>query len=86
MASIFEEHYLCRDSTRLSSEPFRNTKGVYVQDENKFVFNKVLVGQTAQARLKFTNANKMPCSLSLAVKAALVRLFGQRRTNSPHLK
>ncbi|XP_034061831.1 LOW QUALITY PROTEIN: hydrocephalus-inducing protein homolog [Gymnodraco acuticeps] len=68
MASIFEEHHLCNNSSQLSSKQFCNAEGIYVQDENKFVFNKVLVGRTAKARFKLTNNSKVPCALSLAIK------------------
>ncbi|XP_022605572.1 hydrocephalus-inducing protein homolog [Seriola dumerili] len=68
MASIFEEHHLCHNSRQLSSEQFCNAEGIYVLDENKFIFNKVLVRQTAQARFKLTNNSKVPCVLSLAIK------------------
>ncbi|XP_010776265.1 hydrocephalus-inducing protein homolog [Notothenia coriiceps] len=68
MASIFEEHHLCNNSSQLSSEQFCNAEGIYVQDENKFVFNKALVGRTAKARFKLTNNSKVPCALSLAIK------------------
>uniref|UniRef100_A0A3Q3MLA1 HYDIN axonemal central pair apparatus protein n=1 Tax=Mastacembelus armatus TaxID=205130 RepID=A0A3Q3MLA1_9TELE len=64
MASIFEEHHLCHNSRQLSSEQFCNAEGIYVLDENKFIFNKVIVGQTAKARLKFTNNKKVPCVIS----------------------
>ncbi|CAJ1057505.1 hydrocephalus-inducing protein homolog isoform X2 [Xyrichtys novacula] len=67
-ASIFEEHHLCTNSSQLSSEQFCDAKGIYVRDENKFVFNKVLVGQTAEARFKFTNNSKVPCVLSMAIR------------------
>ena len=33
--------------------------GVYGEDENKFVFNNVLVGATAKARFKIANTNKV---------------------------
>ncbi|KAM7413943.1 hypothetical protein PAMA_018980 [Pampus argenteus] len=68
MLSIFEEHHVCHNSNQLSSEQFRNAEGIYVLDENKFIFNKVLVGRTAQARFKLTNNSKVPCVLSLAIK------------------
>ncbi|XP_040894088.1 hydrocephalus-inducing protein homolog [Toxotes jaculatrix] len=68
MASIFEEHRLCHSSRQLSSEQFCTAEGVYLLDENKFIFNKVLVRQTAQARFKLTNNSKVPCVLSLAIK------------------
>ncbi|KAM9351908.1 hydrocephalus-inducing protein homolog [Symphorus nematophorus] len=68
MATIFEEHHLCRSSSQLSSEQFCNAEGIYVREENKFIFNKVQVGRTAQARFKLTNSSKVPCVLSLAIK------------------
>lgn len=68
MASIFEEHHLCHNSSQLSSEQFCNAEGIYIREENKFIFNKVLVGRTAQARFKVTNNSKVPCVLSLAIK------------------
>uniref|UniRef100_UPI003AADF4DB hydrocephalus-inducing protein homolog n=1 Tax=Centroberyx gerrardi TaxID=166262 RepID=UPI003AADF4DB len=69
LSSIFEEHYLCRNSSLLSSEQFCDAEGIYILDENKFIFNNVLVGRTAQARLKLTNNGKVPCFLSLAIKS-----------------
>ncbi|KAG7229797.1 hypothetical protein INR49_012446 [Caranx melampygus] len=68
MSSIFEEHHQCHNSAQLSSEQFCNAEGIYVLDENKFIFNKVLVMQTAQARFKLTNNSKVPCVLSMAIK------------------
>lgn len=70
MASIFEEHHLCHNSKQLSSEQFCSAEGIYLLDENKFIFNKVLVGRTAQARFKLTNNSKVHCELSLAIKHA----------------
>uniref|UniRef100_A0A3P8U8F5 HYDIN axonemal central pair apparatus protein n=1 Tax=Amphiprion percula TaxID=161767 RepID=A0A3P8U8F5_AMPPE len=70
VASIFEEHHLCHSSSQLSSEQFCNAECIYVLEENKFIFNKVLVGQTTQARFKFTNNRKIPCMLSLSIKYA----------------
>ncbi|KAM3592002.1 uncharacterized protein V6R79_011190 [Siganus canaliculatus] len=67
MASIFEEHHLCPSSSQLLSEQFCNAEGIYVQDENKFIFNKVLVGCMAEARFKLSNNGKVPCSIHLAV-------------------
>ncbi|XP_059190373.1 hydrocephalus-inducing protein homolog [Centropristis striata] len=73
MASIFEEHHLCPDSSQLSSERFFSAEGIYIQDENKFIFNKVLIGRTAQARFKLTNNSRVPCALNLAIKNVAVK-------------
>ncbi|XP_037622519.1 hydrocephalus-inducing protein homolog isoform X2 [Sebastes umbrosus] len=66
--SIFEEHHVCQNSSQLSSEQFCNAEGIYVRDEKRFIFNKVLVGRTAQARFKLINNSKVPCVLSLAIR------------------
>ncbi|XP_030621187.1 hydrocephalus-inducing protein homolog [Chanos chanos] len=77
IASIFEEHRLCKNSNMLHCEQYRNAMGIYVQDENKFVFNNVLVGEQAKARFRLTNPVKVPCKLSLHVKSALTKTAGR---------
>ncbi|KAK7891948.1 hypothetical protein WMY93_023911 [Mugilogobius chulae] len=67
-SSIFEEHFLCHNSHQLSSEQFANAETIYVTEENKFIFNKVLVGQTTKARFKLTNNTKIPCSLNFTIR------------------
>lgn len=69
IASIFEEHRLCKNSNMLQCEQYQDAMGIYIQDENKFVFNNVLVSQSAKARFRLTNSGKIPCKLSLQVKA-----------------
>lgn len=73
-ASIFEEHYVCCNSRQLSSEPFCSTECVYVQEENKFLFQKVRVGRTVQAHFKLLNNSKVSCTLSLAVRNVGVKV------------
>ncbi|KAF5907639.1 hydrocephalus-inducing protein, partial [Clarias magur] len=73
-ASIFEEHRLCKNSNMLQCEQYQEAMGIYVQDENKFVFNNVLVGQSAKARFRLTNPGKIPCKLSLQVKSILSKV------------
>ncbi|XP_069028847.1 hydrocephalus-inducing protein homolog [Embiotoca jacksoni] len=68
MATIFEEHHMCHNSSQLLSEPFCDAEGVFILDENKFIFNKVLVGRTATARFKMSNNNNVPCVVSLAIR------------------
>lgn len=43
--------------------------GIYAEEENKFIFNNVIVGRTAKARFKIMNTNKMPIDVSMALKA-----------------
>lgn len=66
MASIFEENHLCPSSSQLSSEQFCNAESIFVQDENKFIFNNI---QTSQARFKLANSSKFPCVLILTIKS-----------------
>ena len=33
--------------------------GIYTEDENRFLFNNVIVGRTAKARFKLSNSNKV---------------------------
>lgn len=68
MPTIFEEHYICPNSGQLTSEKYCNARGIYIQEENKFLFNKVLVGQTAWARFKLINNSKVPCTLNFSVR------------------
>ena len=68
MASVFEEHHLCHNSSQLTSEQFCNAEGIYVLDENKFIFNKVLVGRTAKARFRITNKSKVHCGLNMGIR------------------
>lgn len=75
IASIFEEHRICKTSTMLYCEQFRDSMGIYIHDENKFVFNNVLVGRPAKARFRLTNNGKVPCELSLAVKPVLTKVW-----------
>ncbi|XP_056622256.1 hydrocephalus-inducing protein homolog isoform X2 [Triplophysa dalaica] len=69
VASIFEEHRICKNSSMLQCEQYRDSMGVYVQDENKFIFNNVLVGRSAKAQFRITNPGKVPCELSLMIRS-----------------
>lgn len=71
IASVFEEHRLCKNSNMLQCDQYQEAVGIYIQDENKFVFNNVLVNQSVKARFRLTNPGKIPCKLSLQVKAVL---------------
>ena len=43
------------------------TGGVYGEDENRFIFNNVLVGMKAKARFKICNPNKVNITMTLLV-------------------
>ncbi|XP_077372587.1 hydrocephalus-inducing protein homolog [Festucalex cinctus] len=76
LTSIFEEHHLCPSMSHLSSEPFFSAEQVFILDENKFIFNKVLVGRTSQARLKLTNNSKVPYTLNLGIRYVGIKMSG----------
>ncbi|XP_044126636.1 hydrocephalus-inducing protein homolog [Bufo gargarizans] len=66
--SIFEEHRIVGDARILQCLPPLQSDGIYLQDEKRFLFWNVLVGQTATARFKITNSGKVPCDVALTVK------------------
>ncbi|XP_032984537.1 hydrocephalus-inducing protein homolog [Rhinolophus ferrumequinum] len=67
-ALIFEEHQVCRSSHMHSILQTIESGGLFVEDENKFIFRNVLVGHQAKARFKISNVGKIACDVSLAVK------------------
>ena len=42
--------------------------GIYTEDENRFLFNNVIVGRTAKARFKLSNSNKVNNLASFELK------------------
>ncbi|XP_032925432.1 hydrocephalus-inducing protein-like isoform X2 [Catharus ustulatus] len=64
----FEEYPIC-SSTDLSCK-LRSVKGtgLFVRDENKFIFTKVLVGQEAEIYFSIYNASGLPCDVVLSIK------------------
>lgn len=76
---IFEEYPIC-SSTNLSHKlQSVKGKGLFIKDENKFVFNKVLVGQQAEAHFNIYSANGLSCDVVLSIKPlpGKVRTGGQ---------
>ncbi|XP_051916753.1 hydrocephalus-inducing protein homolog isoform X2 [Hippocampus zosterae] len=76
MASIFEEHHICQSISQLTSEPFFSAEQVFILDDNKLIFNKILVGRTSQARLKLTNNSKVPYTLNLGIRYVGIKMSG----------
>ncbi|NWY49823.1 HYDIN protein, partial [Chionis minor] len=66
--SIFEEHRICSNINLCQILQMVQDKGVFIRDENKFIFTNVLVGQRATARFKIRNVDKLPCEVVLSVK------------------
>ncbi|XP_069882349.1 hydrocephalus-inducing protein homolog isoform X1 [Dipodomys merriami] len=65
---IFEEHQICTSSNLYHILQTIQSGGLYVEDENKFIFCNVLVGHQAKARIKISNVGKISCDVNLVVK------------------
>ncbi|XP_077642562.1 hydrocephalus-inducing protein homolog [Lonchura striata] len=65
---IFEEYPIC-SSTSLSHmlQSVIGT-GLFIRDENQFIFHKALVGQEAEAHFKIYSASPLPCDVVLSIK------------------
>uniref|UniRef100_A0A8C3Q1J6 HYDIN protein n=1 Tax=Chrysolophus pictus TaxID=9089 RepID=A0A8C3Q1J6_CHRPC len=68
IGSIFEEHRICSNANLCQILQTVQDKGVFITDENKFIFTNVLVGQRASARFKICNVGKVPCDVVLSIK------------------
>ncbi|NXU58594.1 HYDIN protein, partial [Turnix velox] len=66
--SIFEEHHICSNINLSHILQTVEDRGVYIRDENKFIFSNVLVGHRATARFKISNVDKVPCNVVLSIK------------------
>ncbi|KAM9269036.1 LOW QUALITY PROTEIN: hydrocephalus-inducing protein homolog [Cariama cristata] len=66
--SIFEEHRICSNVNLCQILQTVQDKGVFVTDENKFIFTNVLAGHQATARFKICNVDKVPCDVVLSIK------------------
>ena len=69
---IFEEHGVYQSLGVLGPQLFtrKGCVGVYGEAERRFAFKSVIVGQTAKARFKIINSNKIPCDAKLAIASA----------------
>ncbi len=61
ISCIFEEHRVCKNLSVLGQHLFdyKDCVGVYGEEEKRFVFKNVLVGQMSKARFKISNTNKV---------------------------
>ncbi|ELK36190.1 Hydrocephalus-inducing protein like protein [Myotis davidii] len=67
-ASVFEEHQICNSTNLYSILQTTESKGLFVEDENKFMFSHVMVGHQAKARFKMSNVGKIACDVTIVVK------------------
>ncbi|XP_007442069.2 hydrocephalus-inducing protein homolog, partial [Python bivittatus] len=68
LGTIFEEHRICNSGSLSQVLKFIGCEGVFVTDENKFLFNNVLVGHQATARFKICNTGRIPCDVVMTTK------------------
>ncbi|KAM6223795.1 hydrocephalus-inducing protein homolog [Rhynchocyon petersi] len=67
-ALIFEEHQICSNVNLYYILQTIESGGLFVEDENKFIFCNVLVGHQAKARFKISNVGKIACDVNIVVK------------------
>uniref|UniRef100_A0A2K6KCF4 HYDIN axonemal central pair apparatus protein n=1 Tax=Rhinopithecus bieti TaxID=61621 RepID=A0A2K6KCF4_RHIBE len=67
-ALIFEEHQICTSANLHHILQTIESGGLFVEDENKFIFCNVLVGRRAKARFKISNVGKIACDVNIVVR------------------
>ncbi|XP_059507551.1 hydrocephalus-inducing protein homolog [Stegostoma tigrinum] len=68
IASIFEEHHICQNINLHQCLQSIGCSGVYVEDEKKYLFHNVHVGDKVEARFKITNGGKVAADVLVSVK------------------
>ncbi|XP_072673934.1 hydrocephalus-inducing protein homolog isoform X3 [Canis lupus baileyi] len=76
-ALIFEEHQICSSANLLNILQTIENGGLFVEDENKFIFCNVLVGHQAKARFKISNVGKIACDVNIVVKPVSNKLVAR---------
>ncbi|XP_032469168.1 hydrocephalus-inducing protein homolog [Phocoena sinus] len=76
-ALIFEEHQICSSANVYSILQTIESGGLFVEDENKFIFCNVLVGHRAKARFKISNMGKIACDVNIVVKPVSNKVFAR---------
>ncbi|KAG8523663.1 Hydrocephalus-inducing protein, partial [Galemys pyrenaicus] len=76
-ALIFEEHQICHSHNLHNILQSTETVGLFVEDENKFIFCNVLVGHQAKARFKICNLGKITCDVSIVVKPVSTKVYAR---------
>ncbi|XP_026975142.1 hydrocephalus-inducing protein homolog [Sagmatias obliquidens] len=74
---IFEEHQICSSANLYSILQTIESGGLFVEDENKFIFCNVLVGHQAKARFKISNMGKIACDVNIVVKPVSNKIFAR---------
>ncbi|XP_021112382.1 hydrocephalus-inducing protein homolog isoform X2 [Heterocephalus glaber] len=76
-ASVFEEHHICTSLNLHHILQSSENGGLFVEDENKFIFCNILVGHQAKARFKISNVGKIPCDVNIVVKPVSNKAFAR---------
>ncbi|XP_078257666.1 hydrocephalus-inducing protein homolog [Rhinoraja longicauda] len=66
--AIFEEHFICQNINLHQCLQTMETSGIYIEDEKKFLFHNVYVGDQAEARFKIINVGKVNADVVVSVK------------------
>ncbi|KAL0621981.1 Hydrocephalus-inducing protein-like protein [Plecturocebus cupreus] len=75
-ALIFEEHQICTSANLYHILQTIESGGLFVEDENKFIFCNVLVGHQAKARFKISNVGKIACDVNVVVRPISNKRWG----------
>ncbi|XP_072790628.1 hydrocephalus-inducing protein homolog [Taeniopygia guttata] len=65
---IFKEYPICSSINLSHMLQSVTGTGLFIRDENQFIFHKVLVGQEAEAHFKIYSASRLPCDVVLSIK------------------
>ncbi|CAH1779299.1 unnamed protein product [Owenia fusiformis] len=68
IGAIFEEHRVVKNLSVWQHGHQIESGGIFGEDENRFIFNNVIVGMKAKARFKVSNSNKVPCDVVFSIK------------------
>lgn len=77
---IFEEHTIIPNMSVFDAKSMG--LGIYCEEENRFIFNNVIVGRTAKARFKLFNSNKISIDVLLQVRANTGRTTRQTQESA----
>ncbi|XP_053843687.1 hydrocephalus-inducing protein homolog [Vidua macroura] len=64
---IFKEYPICSSTDLRHKMQSVKGRGLFVRDENRFIFNNVLVGQEAVAHFSIYSASSLPCDVVLSI-------------------
>ncbi|XP_074407351.1 hydrocephalus-inducing protein homolog [Zonotrichia albicollis] len=67
VTSVFKDYPICSSTELEYKLQSLEGMGLFVRDENRFIFNKVLVGQEAEAHFRICNAGRLPCDVALSI-------------------